>query len=84
MFNLQFDSHFVFCSYQGECLFHFGFFHSNLPVRIVYFWSIKLLQLNRIIVNMFSGILIVTTKLLQLNRIIVNMLSGILIVTVNI
>ena len=63
MFNLYFDSHFVPCSYEGEFRGHFGFFHLNLFVSNFYFWSTKLTQINHIIVNMFSGILIVTVYL---------------------
>ena len=44
-----------FCSYEGECRGHFGFFNLNLLPSNVYFWSTKLLQLNHVIVNMFSG-----------------------------
>ena len=36
------------------------FFHLNLLVSNFYFWSTKLLQINHIIVNIVSGILIVT------------------------
>ena len=55
MFNLHFDSHFVLCSYKGECRGHYGFFHLNLLLSNVYFWSTKILQLNHVIVNMFKG-----------------------------
>ena len=63
MFNLHFDSLFVVCSYEGEYRGHFDFFHLNLLVSNVYFWSTTLLQLNHIIVNMFSGIFIVTVNI---------------------
>ena len=46
-----FDSHFVFCSLKGECRGH------------VYSWSIKVLQISRIIGSMFSGIIIVTVHI---------------------
>ena len=60
MFNLHFDSHFVSCSYEGKFRSHFGFFHLNLLVSNFYLWSTKLTQINHIIVNIVSGILIVT------------------------
>ena len=52
-----FDSHFVFRSLEGGCRGHFGFFQ-NLLVNNVYSWSIKLLQISRIIGSVFSGIIL--------------------------
>ena len=63
MFYLHFDSHFVFCSYEGEFRGHFGFFPSNLVVSNFYFWSTMLTQINHTILNIFSGILIVTENI---------------------
>ena len=63
---LTFDSHFVSCSYKhdkGEFRGHFRFFHLNLLVSNFYFWSTKLTQINHKIVNIFSGILIVTVNI---------------------
>ena len=67
MFNLHFDSHFVSCSYDGEFRGHFGFFHSNLLVSNFYFWSTKLTQINHTIVNISSGILILTVNIIIKN-----------------
>ena len=36
-FNLHFDTHFVSCSYEGECCGHFGFLNLNLLVSNGYF-----------------------------------------------
>ena len=55
-FNLHFDSHFVSCSFEGECRGHFGFFHLNLLASNFYFWSAKLTQIKHIIVTISSGI----------------------------
>ena len=63
MFNLHFDEHFVSCSYEGEFRGHLGFFHSNLLVSNFNFWSSKLTQINHTIVNIFSGILVVTVDI---------------------
>ena len=63
MFNLHFSSHFVSCSYEGEYRGHFGFFHLDLFVSNFHFWSTKLTEKNHTIVNIFSGILIVTVNI---------------------
>ena len=63
MFYLDFDSHFVSFSYEGEFRGHFGFFHSNLIVSNFYFLSTMLTQINHNIFNIFSGILIVTVNI---------------------
>ena len=63
VFNLHFDSHFVSCSYKGEFRRHFGFFHLNLLVSYFYVWSAMLTEINHSIVNIFSGILIVTVNI---------------------
>ena len=63
VFILHFDSHFVSCSYEGEFRRHFGFFHLNLLVSDFYFWSAVLTEMNHAIVNIFSGILIVTVNI---------------------
>ena len=57
------DIHFVPCSYKGEFRRHFGFFHLNLLVSNFYFWSAMLTEINPTIVNIFSGILIVTVNI---------------------
>ena len=59
VFNLHFDIHFVSCSFRR----HFGFFYLNLLVSKFYFWSTKLTEINHTIVNIFSGILIVTVNI---------------------
>ena len=59
--NLNFDSHYV--SHKGGFRGHFEFLHLNLFASNVYFWSTKLTQINYIIVNIFSGILIVTVNI---------------------
>ena len=41
----------------------FRFFHLNLLVSNFYFWSTKLTGINHTIVNIFSGILIVTVNI---------------------
>ena len=54
-----------FCSYEGGCHGHSGFFHLNVLISNVYVWSTKLLQLlqlNHLIINISSGILIVTVN----------------------
>ena len=63
VFNLHFDSHFVSCSYKGEFRHQFGFFHINLLVSNFRFWSAMLTEINHTIVNIFSGILIVTVHI---------------------
>ena len=63
MFNLHLDSHFVSCSYKGEFRRHFGFFHLNLLVSNFYFWSAMFTEINHTIINIFSGILIVTVNI---------------------
>ena len=62
-FNLHFDSNFVSCSNEGEFHGHIRFFHLNLLVSNVFILSTKLLQINPIIVNIFSGIIIVTVNI---------------------
>ena len=62
-FNLHFDRHFVSCSYEGEFRGHFGLFHLNLLVSNFYSRSNKLTQINHVIVNVFSGILIVAVNI---------------------
>ena len=63
MFYLHFASHFVSCSYEGEFRGHFEFVHSNLRVSSFYFWSTMLTKISHTIVNIFSGILIVTVNI---------------------
>ena len=63
MFNLHFDCHFVSCSYEGEFRGQFGFSHLHLLVSNYYFWSTKLTGIKHTIVNIFSGILIVTVNI---------------------
>ena len=63
VFNLHFDVQFVSCSNEGEFRRHFGFFHLNLLVSNFYFWSAMLTKINHTIVNIFSGILIVTVNI---------------------
>ena len=63
MLYLDFDSHVVSCSCEGEFRGLFGFFYSNLIVSNFYFWSTMLAQINHNIVNIFSGILIVTVNI---------------------
>ena len=63
IFYLHFDNHFVSCSYESAHVAAIlDFFHLNLLASNVLLWSTKLLQLNHIIVNMFSSILIVNYK----------------------
>ena len=61
--NKHFDSHFFSCSYKSEFRRHFGFLHLNLLVSNFYFWSTMLTEINHTIVNIFSGILIVTVNI---------------------
>ena len=63
VFNLHFDSPFVSRSYEGEFRRHFRFFHLNLHVGNFDFWSTMLTEINHTIVNIFSGILIVTVNI---------------------
>ena len=63
VFNLHFDSHFVSCSYKGKFRRQFGFFHLNLLVSNFYFWSAMLTEINHTIVNIFSGIFILTVNI---------------------
>ena len=59
----HFDSNFVSCSYEGEFRVYFNFFHLNVLVSNFYFRSNKLTQINHVIVNIFSGILVVTANI---------------------
>ena len=63
VFNLHFDSHFVSCSYEDEFRCHFLLFNLNLLVSNFYFWSTMLTEINYTIVNIFSGIIIVTVNI---------------------
>ena len=57
-----FDSHFVFYLFEVNFAAILIFFQI-LFVSTVYTWSTKSLQISRIIVSMFSGIIIVTVNI---------------------
>ena len=52
-FNLHLDSHFVFCSYEGECRGHFNFVSFQFTRQQRLFR--KLLQINHITVNILTA-----------------------------